>query len=241
MTHTTAPLDNPRRWDWPLYFRWIAANTLAEFVGLGGSFLVVGGLLTLVDGDSLPGLLLTTALSITLGTLLEGVLVGLLQHAVLRRPLPAITRPKWVRATALGALIAWTLGMIPSTAMQLAANAQPAVDAAVAPAAEPPQIMIYLLAAVMGLILGPILGTPQANVLKDHVQDAWLWVAANALAWAVGMVIIFIGTSFIPGDGQVTAGIVAALVGFVALGGAAVGAVHGIALVWLTRSAAAAG
>jgi hypothetical protein len=218
-----------------LYLRWVGANALAEFVGLGGSFLIVGGTLTLIDADSLPGLLVTAALSIAMGTLLEGVLVGLLQHAVLRRPLPAIARRQWVRATALGALIAWTLGMIPSTAMQLAANAQPAADAAAAPPAEPPQIMIYLLAAVMGLILGPILATPQANVLKDHVREAWVWVAANALAWAVGMMIIFVGTSFIPNDMHITAGVIAALVGFVALGGAAVGAVHGVALLWLIR------
>jgi len=60
------------------------------------------------------------------------------------------------------------------------------------------------------------------------------WTLANALAWAVRMVIVFRGTSFIPASG-ITASIAAILVGCVILAGAAVDAIHGMALIWLLR------
>jgi hypothetical protein len=157
-------------------------------------------------------------------------MVGLLQWRVLRDALPALPRRSWVTATALGALIAWLLGMIPSTVMSLAAS-----DAAsAAPAAEPPQWLVYVLAAGMGFLLGPVLATPQWLVLKRCIRRAGWWVLANALAWALGMAIIFVGTSAIP-DGPIPPTVIALLVFCVFAAGAAVGAVHGLFLIHLVR------
>ena len=62
--------------------------------------------------------------------------------------------------------------------------------------AAPPEIaewMVYLLAASMGLVFGPILGAPQWWVLRRWVDKAIWWIPANAVAWAGGMVAIFVG------------------------------------------------
>ena len=92
--------------------------------------------------------------------------------------------------------------------------------------------MVYALAAMMGFVLGPILGVPQWLVLRHHVPKAGWWVLANALAWMVGMVIVFIGTSFIPPEGM-SLNVAFVLLLFLFVAGAAVGAIHGLALIWL--------
>lgn len=58
------------------------------------------------------------------------------------------------------------------------------------------------------------------------------WVLANALAWMLGMVVIFIGTSFIPPE-EITVPVALLLLLFVVAAGAVVGAVHGLILTWL--------
>ncbi len=88
----------------------------------------------------------------------------------------------------------------------------------------------------MGLVLGPVLGTPQWAVLRRHLPRAGWWIAANAAAWALGMVVVFAGMNLMPeGASLLTVALIA--VGATAAAGAAVGAVHGAALVRLMRNA----
>jgi hypothetical protein len=87
----------------------------------------------------------------------------------------------------------------------------------------------------MGFALGSILGVPQWLVLRRHLPKAGWWVLANALAWMVGMVIVFVGISFIPSGGS-TISVPFMLLLFLFAAGAAVGAVHGLVLIWLLRS-----
>jgi NhaP-type Na+/H+ or K+/H+ antiporter len=93
-------------------------------------------------------------------------------------------------------------------------------------------LMVYTLAAGMGLVLGAILGLPQWLALRRYVPHAGWWVPANALAWMLGMVVIFIGTSLIPASGF-SWQIAILLLMFVVAAGAVVGAVHGWCLIWL--------
>lgn len=118
--------------------------------------------------------------------------------------------------------------MIPSTFLFTSPN-----TGAAAPG-EMSDLLIYALAALMGLVLGPILGVPQWLTLRRYVPKAGWWVLANALAWMLGMVVIFIGTSFIPAEG-ITPPVALVLLVFVVAAGAAVGAVHGLVLIWLLR------
>jgi hypothetical protein len=215
------------RWDWGLWQRWVIANALGELVGLGAAAVAGVALLQLFEATlatfaSLAG----AGVMILLGTF-EGVIVGLAQWLVLRRPFPAVSRRTWVLASAVGAFAAWTLGIIPSTLIDLGA------DAAGAPPPEMSDMLMYTLAAAMGAVLGPILGIPQWLALRCHVRHAAWWIPANAAAWALGMPVVFIGASSAPEGGL--PGLVATGGLTAAAAGAAVGAIHGLALIWLAQ------
>jgi hypothetical protein len=211
-------------WDWNVWFQWILANAIGETLGLGGT-LVIGGLL-LVNAQKTIGVIPAATLGVLAGTFIEGIVVGTSQWLVLRRPINNIKWHVWVLATAIGAFVAWTLGMIPSTFMFAG------TDSGGAAPAQMSDLMIYTLAAVMGFVLGSILGVPQWLVLRHHLPKAGWWVLANALAWMVGMAIVFVGTSFIPTAG-ISPDVAFVLLLFLFIAGAAVGAIHGLVLIWL--------
>jgi len=214
-------------WDWKLWFQWILANAVGETVGLGGT-LLIGGLL-LLNAQKTMGVVAAAALAVLAGTFIEGIVVGTAQWLVLHRPLQSLRWWVWVLATAIGAFLAWTLGMIPSTFMFTDSNMGGATPAQMS------DLVVYALAAAMGFVLGLILGIPQWLVLRRHLPKAGWWVLANALAWMVGMVIVFVGTSFILPEG-VTLSVALMLLLFLFAAGAAVGAIHGLVLIWLLRS-----
>ncbi len=224
---STTMQDIRTSWDWKVWFQWILANAVGETVGLGGT-LLVGGLL-LLNAQKTVGIVPAAALAVLAGTFIEGIVVGTAQWLVLRQPLKSMRWRAWVLATALGAFMAWTLGMRPSTFMFTGA------DTGGAAPAQMSDLMVYTLAAVMGFVLGPILGVPQWLVLRRYVLKAGWWVLANALAWMVGMVVVFVGTSFIAPEG-ITLSVAPMLLLFLFAAGAAVGAVHGLVLIWLLRS-----
>jgi hypothetical protein len=154
--------------------------------------------------------------------------VGTAQWLVLRHPLQQMRWHTWALATALGACVAWTLAMIPSTLLLTGP------DTGAAASGQMSDLLTYALAAAMGLALGSILGGSQWLALRRHVPKAGWWIPANALAWMLGMVMVFLGTSFIPAEG-ITWPVALLLLLFVVTAGALVGAVHGLALIWLLR------
>ncbi len=168
-----------------LWLRWVGANSLAELLGLGATFALDILILARVAaaGTALASLLGIVLLAAT--GAVEGAVVGVMQWSVLRRPFPAIARRAWVLATVVGAVVAWFLGSLPSTLIDMGGQE---ADAA---AQEPPFLVVMLLAAGMGLVLGAVLGYPQYRVLRKAVADAWIWIPANCLAWALGMPVIF--------------------------------------------------
>ncbi len=212
------------RWQWEIWRRWILANAVGETIGLGATLLI--GAFLLGSAEKSIGAIAAAALGILAGTVIEGSVVGTAQWLVLRRPLERMRWRDWALATAVGACVAWTLGMIPGTFMFTGP------DTGTATPGQMSDLLVYTLAAGMGLVLGSILGVPQWLVLRRYLAKAGWWVLANALAWMLGMVVIFIGTGFIPPQG-ITIPVALLLVLFVVTAGAVVGAVHGLVLVWL--------
>ena len=212
------------QWEWKLWLQWILANAIGETVGLGTTILI--GAFLLVNAQPTIGALAASALGVLAATVIEGSVVGTAQWLVLRRPLERMRWGTWVLATALGACVAWTLGMIPSTLLFTAP------DSGAAAPGEMSDLMIYTLAAAMGIALGAILGAAQWLALHRHVPKAGWWIPANALAWMLGMVVVFLGTSFIPAQG-ITVPVALLLLLFVVAAGAVVGAIHGLVLIWL--------
>jgi hypothetical protein len=213
------------------YLRWIVANGLAEAGGLGTTFVLGHALASVLNRVTGIAAILGGALAaVAVGMLLEGVLVGVAQERVLHSRLGHRLLPgAWIVATAIGAGAAWALGMIPSTVMALSASQAPA-----GPASEPPALVQYGLAAVLGLVTGPILGIAQWAVLRRMVEHAGHWLWANAVAWAVGMPLIFAGMDRVPWTGSAVAR-AAAIYVVCAVTGLVVGAIHGWILVKLLR------
>jgi hypothetical protein len=217
-----------QRWDWSFWLRWVAANAVAEVLGLGLAAAVgVGMILGVGEPKSLAVAVMMAGVMIAAGAC-EGVIVGVAQWMVLRRRLPRLQRRDWVLATAMGSLVAWTLGMAPSTLAVLNQDAS-------SPTPEPSDLLVYVLAAAMGAALGVVLGIPQWRVLRRYVQRAHWWVWANAAAWLAGMPLVFLGAGSSPvGAPPWSVALMIALT--IAAAGATVGAIHGAALLWLLDS-----
>jgi hypothetical protein len=209
------------------YRHWVLANGWSEAAGLGTTF-VLGSVLApaIADLRGVVPVVLGALAAVALGALLEGVLVGVAQERVLRRGLSALAGGAWIRATALGAAIAWSLGMVPSTFLTLADSA------ASSPPAEPGAFTQYVLAAALGAVTGPVLGMAQWTVLRRHVRAAGRWLWANALAWAVGMPFVFLGMAYVPWTASVMARF-ASIYAVCAGVGVVVGAIHGLVLLRL--------
>jgi len=204
--------------------RWVLANLLGELAGLGIVGMVgYGALLAFGEPTSATHVISFAVLAVGLGAV-EGGIVGYAQHVVLRRRLPQLHG--WVRATVLGAVIAWALGMLPSTLVSLLGSAHPEE------AVEIPDVVQLLLAVPMGLAAGVILALPQWRVLRRRVLHPGWWIPANALAWACGMPLVFVAAGVRPEMNGWWAAF--AVVGSLAAAGAVVGAIHGAFLVKLT-------
>ena len=212
-----------------LWGKWILANSLGELLGLGATFAIGIGLFSgLAETPGPAAALVTVGLMAATGVL-EGAIVGLAQWWVLRDAIPRLTRRAWVWATILGALIAWFLA---SLSMSFADFSQPTDPSAVS---ESPQSLVLLVAAGMGLGAGLVLSLVQWRVLRKQVDRAWLWLPANALAWAAGMPLIFAAVDLAQ-KATSTLGSIAVMAAGIALAGAIVGAIHGRALLYLARS-----
>ena len=162
------------------YQRWIAANGLAEALGLGTTFALGNLLAPLMEQPSdVRTVLLGALAAVILGTLLEGVIVGFAQESVLRGELRDLRSRSWILATTVGAGLAWLLGMVPSTIFALSQTESPSR----ATVEEPDALVQYALAGAMGIVVGPILASAQWVVLRRHVGRAFRWLGANALAW----------------------------------------------------------
>ena len=208
-----------------LWLRWVGANSLAELLGLGTTLAVDYLIIARLAGQSTLGLIVSILLVTATGAI-EGSIVGILQWSVLRRPFPAINRRSWVLATVIGAMIAWFFGSLPSTLMDMGAQQTGAEMQ------EPSTVVMLLLAAGMGAVLGVVLAYPQWRILRKVADQAWLWIPANSAAWALGMAVIFAAMDIAFGMPTLT-GSIAAIAIALLLAGALVGAVHGLALVAL--------
>jgi len=220
-----------------LWLRWVFANSMGEMVGLGLTF-GLGYLIVDYTGElaGLWGTLLSFGLMVAT-SFIEGTVVGFAQywgmHPLVHRPEDhrlGIKQGVWLRATILGTLLAWFFGAMPFFIINLAMSTETTSPTT----AEPEQWMVYLLAVGAGLFAGAVLAFFQWRALRRHFNRAGWWVPANSLAWAVGMPLIFLSMDTVFSL-QSPAAMVLAFLGTLALTGALVGAIHGVALLWIAR------
>lgn len=142
--------------------RWVFAVTAGEAIG----FIIpaaVGGSLALAEAPSFvvyPVMILAGAC--------EGILLGLGQSIGFGSSVPRLA---WVTATAVGAALAWSLGMLPSTIVGFDLGSLSTV-------------LWVSMGAVLLLVSIPTL---QWLVLRRAVPGSFRWIPINAGAWAAGI------------------------------------------------------
>ena len=143
--------------------RWVLVVTLGEAVG----FSVPAAVGVAVTGASWGPL--ATLVAIVLAGSVEGAMLGAAQADCLYRWRVLPARRWWIVATSVGAAVAWSLGMLPST-FDLRWTAATVV-----------------VAGVGGLMLLTSLPLAQYFVLRDHVRRPALWIPINIAAWLLGI------------------------------------------------------
>jgi magnesium-transporting ATPase (P-type) len=213
-----------------LWQRWTGANALGEMLGLGLTFAIIGWFFSSqTNSGTTVGILLAFAVAVLSGAV-EATFVGLAQWWAMHPWFPAISRFSWWLATLIGALIAYVLGYLPSTLMDMGASASQSTAAPI----EPPQWVILLLAAGMGAVGGAVLSFAQWLVLRGKVKRARLWIPANMLAWTFGMPVIFWGIDLAFKMTTVWQSVVL-MAGILFLAGGIVGAIEGGFLIKMTE------
>jgi hypothetical protein len=143
--------------------RWVLVVTLGEAVGFSVPA-AVGVAVTSASWGPLA-----TLLAIVLAGSVEGAMLGAAQADCLYRWRVLPVRRRWIVATSLGAAVAWSIGMLPST-FDLRWTAATAV-----------------VVGVGGLVLLTSLPLAQYFVLRDHVKRAARWIPINIAAWLLGI------------------------------------------------------
>ncbi len=214
MQAATEQLASARSPGRELWLRWTAAVTLGEFAG----FAVPAAVGAAGWALGLPAL--AFAGTMVAAGAVEGSVLGFAQWLAMRRYVRGVQRHEWVRATALGAAVAWTLGMTPGSFWDQLDRL--------------PAAVLVVGAVLLGTALLLSLGTAQWLVLRRYVAGAGWWVPTNALAWALGMTWVFAGMAPVGEDDP--AALIAAVAAVSGLMmGATVAAATGAALVWLLR------
>lgn len=156
--------------------------------------------------------------------IIEGLVTGSFQWAVLHKRFIEMKARNWLLFTALGAAAGWLLGMIPSVFFL------PDTSNSSALSAEPSGLLFALLAVLSGVVLGALFGAFQWLELKKHTPDAARWILANLLGWMVGLALIFLGASLPPARAGLA---LIVLIGGASglLAGLSVGAITGLFLV----------
>jgi hypothetical protein len=105
----------------------------------------------------------------------KGALLGGAQWWVLRTELPPLGVRRWVALTALGAVVAYALGLLPSTFWDVWSTWPVAA-----------QVVVF---ALVGSGLLASIGTAQWLELRHHVPRAGRWVWGTAAAWCAALAV----------------------------------------------------
>lgn len=193
---------------------WIAATTAAEAIGMTAAATAsVIAARDVADPSSASGVAASLGIVVA-GGLVEGAALGIIPAVVLRRWVPQFRRTWWFVATLLVAGLGWAGASVPGA---LASGDGEA----------PPQALVLVAAAALGLVMGAALGAAQAPAFHDGARRPWRWVWMSAVAWTPTMVVMFAGAT-LPDASWSPAAIIltGALTGIIA--GALLGVVTGV-------------
>ncbi|MEU7143945.1 hypothetical protein ABZ942_31190 [Nocardia sp. NPDC046473] len=197
-----------------LWRRWCTSVTLGELLGFAAPA-VVGALVR----DAAPA---TAAVALLAAGAVEGTVLGWFQARVLRSVVPGLRSGAWILATAIGAVLAWSIGVIPVLAGDSLGNWPPAV--------------LIPAAVVGGTVILLSIGVTQWSVLRHRLNHAGQWIWATALAWSAGLLAFTAFTTPLWQPGQSTLLVTAIGIGGGLLMAATMAAITGAFLLRILRA-----
>ena len=153
--------------------RWVVIVTLGEAVGFSVPAITGVAVAGASWGRS------ATFVAMVLAGSVEGALLGTAQADCLYRWAVLPTRRRWIIATSVGAAVAWSLGMLPSTI------------------GLHPTAGIVIMVGNGGLVLLTSLPLAQYFVLRDHVKRPLWWIPINLAAWLLGITWTLLPSPFV--------------------------------------------
>lgn len=153
-------------------------------IGLAGSTALL--LNTLMGEPQTFAQKLLVLLFMLLAGTAEGSSISWFQWRVLRKWYPSLTFFGWWKPTTGAAVLGWLLGMMPSLFLGPGPTST----------GQPSWAAVLAVAAVGGAVAGVLFGWLQFLELRKHSGRARWWVVANAVAWSLAMVVIFIGATW---------------------------------------------
>lgn len=118
------------------------------------------------------------------GGLIEGLAVAIATGLGLRSVIPGFPLHRWIVVTTAAAGLGWAGGSLPASLSGDSADGS-----------QPPLLLVAVGAAGIGIVMGALLGTAQALVLRGHAPHPARWVTGSAVAWTPAMVVIFTGAT----------------------------------------------
>lgn len=165
LTASHLPVSPTRARTQGLWRLWFVRVTLGEFLGFCAPALA-GALVA----DS--GAAITLATVLVAGAV-EGSVLGYFQAVVLRTVLRGLRTRDWMAATAVGAIVAWSIGLIPMLLGDRFGGL-------------PIWAQVPIVAAG-ALIMVFALGVAQWTILRHFTDRAVRWVWGTAVAWIAGL------------------------------------------------------
>lgn len=192
--------------------------TSGELVGFVGVPVLGGALaLWLTTGlETLTRSLVLYSVAVA-GGFAEGALLASFQLRVLIECIPNVNKWHWVIGTGTAAAFAWAFGML-----------APTLDDIVGISTRV-QIMIWIPASILILLS---IGTAQAWVLRQVVDNPRSWIVANSLGWLAGLPWTFVLPALLPDNAPTTLWIATFTIAAVLMG-STVGLVTGLFLLRL--------
>jgi hypothetical protein len=148
---------------------WVIWVTLG--LALGFIFPSVATLWAVADGRDATGQFMFAVI----GGAIQGGVLGFAQAFALRKTAAALPMRRWIGITASGALVAWIVGMIPGSYLNLDAG-------------TPASIIVLVAFAVVAVVVMPL---AQWFILRGtklgKIGRVWRWIPITAIAWTIGI------------------------------------------------------
>lgn len=195
-----------------LLTRWVLVVTVGELAGF--VLPVVAGVLWAEQGWGVVAVIAAGAF--------EGAILGAAQWSVMREFVRELPLWPWVGATAVGAVVAYALGFLPSATADVWTTWP---------------FGLQLIAGIpLAVTLLLTIGVAQWIVLRHCMLHAWWWIVGSALGWLAGLGVFFAVAPPLWQEGQ-TIGVLV-LIGLIAgaLMAAAMALVTGVTWMRLVRA-----